>query len=113
MKCALSCSTECKRRIEPRENSCADQTRLALAPIGARDDFVRRHQVQIQPVAMQEQFETQPIDGVDQQHAATAPLPYFKLVSRRIAMETKSRAICCRNTSASCSFANSTFSSKL
>ena len=112
MKCALSCSTECSGRIEPRENRRTDQARLALAPIGARNDFLGRHQAQCQAVTIQEHFETQSIDGVDQQHDARTDR-YFKLVSRRMAMATRSRAICCRRISASCSLASSTFSSKL
>ena len=54
------------RRIEPGENLRADQARLALAPVGAGNDFLGRHQVQCQTVAIQEHFETQSIDGVEQ-----------------------------------------------
>src|SRR5580698_7728595 len=99
--------------IEARKDFRAHQAGLALAPVRAGNDLSVRDEPQRQPVAIQQQLQRKPINGVDQEHRERARRRYLRLVKRRIAMETKSLAICWRRISASCSFASCKVSSKL
>src|ERR1700722_7934911 len=101
-----------QRRIEAGVDFRADQAGLAFAPVRAGNHLLGRHQNEIQPVPLQEQYELDAADGIEKQH--TIPCgSYLRRASRCIAMVTRSRAICPRRISASCSFASNTFSSKL
>src|SRR5580704_13411420 len=102
-----------QRRIETREYRASHQPRLAFTPVRTGNDFVRRHQLHGQAITIQEHLQGNSINAVDQEHRRAARQRYFKLVSRRMAIETRSRAICWRRMSASCSLASCRFSSKL
>jgi hypothetical protein len=54
--------------VEPRVDPRADQTRLAFAPVRTGDDFVGRDQGERQTISLQQEFEIQPLDGIDLQH---------------------------------------------
>ena len=107
-----------ERRIEARMELRADQTCLPLSPMGTGYHLARGHQHQIQPEPVEQHQELETVDGIEQKHTVLpAPVsrgrPYFNRVSRCMAIATRSRAICARRMSASCSLASSTFSSKL